>query len=152
MTLPNTEWMKQGACRGLPTDWWFPEGSENHQIFWLKRRKAVQTCAVCPVKEECKEFGMTQEVGIWGGLDERDRRAIRKGQKVKLNKDPIPHPKCGTNEGYYYLRRLAKKNGVPLYQCPACKAGHSLAVMEYEKKKRWNSKPFPVAGRYGRAR
>jgi hypothetical protein len=40
---------------------------------------ARQVCAGCPVRQECLEFALCHgEVhGIWGGLTERDRRALQ---------------------------------------------------------------------------
>jgi hypothetical protein len=40
---------------------------------------ARQTCARCPVRQPCLEFALSHGIvhGIWGGLAERDRRALR---------------------------------------------------------------------------
>jgi WhiB family redox-sensing transcriptional regulator len=36
-------------------------------------------CAGCPVREPCLDYALSYETthGIWGGLAERDRRALR---------------------------------------------------------------------------
>ncbi len=40
---------------------------------------ARQICATCPVRQPCLEFALSHGIvhGIWGGLSERDRRALR---------------------------------------------------------------------------
>jgi WhiB family redox-sensing transcriptional regulator len=40
---------------------------------------ARQICAGCPVREPCLEYALSHGIthGIWGGLTERDRRALR---------------------------------------------------------------------------
>jgi uncharacterized membrane protein len=40
---------------------------------------ARQICAGCPVWQPCLEFALSRGIvhGIWGGLSERDRRALR---------------------------------------------------------------------------
>ena len=44
------------------------------------RDLATQLCAGCPVRAECLEFELRicgeQTVGVWGGLNELDRRAL----------------------------------------------------------------------------
>jgi hypothetical protein len=40
---------------------------------------ARRICADCPVRQQCLEFALSHGIvhGIWGGLAERDRRALR---------------------------------------------------------------------------
>jgi WhiB family transcriptional regulator, redox-sensing transcriptional regulator len=61
------EWMADAACRGYPTEWWFPERGE-----MATEAKAI--CARCPVAEQCLELGLSMPTGgghgygIWGGV------------------------------------------------------------------------------------
>jgi hypothetical protein len=43
---------------------------------------ARRICASCPVRQPCLEFALRHGIthGIWGGLAERDRRALRTRQ------------------------------------------------------------------------
>ena len=42
---------------------------------------AKQICAGCPVKKQCAQWGIENEdSGIWGGLDDKDRRKARRGK------------------------------------------------------------------------
>jgi len=40
---------------------------------------ARQVCAACPVRQPCLDYAVSNRIvhGIWGGLAERDRRALR---------------------------------------------------------------------------
>ena len=42
---------------------------------------ARQACAVCPVRQPCLDYAITNRIayGVWGGLTERERRALRSG-------------------------------------------------------------------------
>ena len=42
---------------------------------------ARQVCAGCPVRQPCLDYAITNRItyGIWGGLTERERRALRSG-------------------------------------------------------------------------
>jgi hypothetical protein len=40
---------------------------------------ARQVCAACPVRQACLDYAINNRIthGIWGGLTERERRALR---------------------------------------------------------------------------
>lgn len=67
---PN--WQAQGACLGADPDLFFPE--RNGDV-----RPAKAICATCPVKRECLDYALEtrQMFGIWGGLSEKQRKALR---------------------------------------------------------------------------
>ena len=60
------------ACRGADPDLFFPERGESAE-------PARQVCAQCPVREPCLDYAIANTIvhGIWGGLSERERRALR---------------------------------------------------------------------------
>jgi WhiB family redox-sensing transcriptional regulator len=62
----------KAACRGADPDLFFPDRGESAE-------PARQVCAQCPVRQPCLEYAISQGIahGIWGGLTERDRRALR---------------------------------------------------------------------------
>ena len=74
--LANTvwvaDWAAQGACRGGDPDTLFVQGAEQN------RAKAV--CMGCPVRTECLADALDNRVefGVWGGMTERERRALLK--------------------------------------------------------------------------
>ena len=65
-------WRELAACRGLDLGVFFPERGESAE-------PARQVCAACPVRQPCLDYAMTNRIshGIWGGLTERERRALR---------------------------------------------------------------------------
>ena len=69
----------EGLCRGIDSDIFFPERGASTRL-----AKAV--CRKCEVSEECLEYAVNngEKFGIWGGLSERERRAIRKKRAIEL--------------------------------------------------------------------
>jgi WhiB family transcriptional regulator, redox-sensing transcriptional regulator len=65
-------WLDRAVCRGIDPDLFFPQRGEP-----TDPAKAV--CAGCPVAAECLEYALVngERFGVWGGLSERERRAIR---------------------------------------------------------------------------
>jgi hypothetical protein len=67
---------------GADADDWFPVATR-----WSRARaeaaRALALCAKCPVRSDCLELSMRQwdgagRYGVWGGLLEAERAAIRK--------------------------------------------------------------------------
>jgi WhiB family redox-sensing transcriptional regulator len=65
--------MWDAACATADPDLFFPRERNDPEIGEAKR-----VCARCPVRDECLEYSLAtkEEFGIWGGLDEWERRAI----------------------------------------------------------------------------
>lgn len=78
----NEQWAKAAKCRGAAPDHLFVRGAEQH--------RAKSVCAGCPVRTECLAEALDDRVewGVWGGLTERERRAIlRKRPQVSSWRD-----------------------------------------------------------------
>ena len=65
-------WRELAACRGADLDLFFPGRGES-------AGPARRICAACPVRQPCLDYAITNRIvhGIWGGLTERERRALR---------------------------------------------------------------------------
>src|SRR5688572_8950479 len=65
----------------------FPRDFENHRESIFDARPAKRLCRHCPFKDSCLEWALekNQQYGVWGGLDERQRRAIRRCREGKCN-------------------------------------------------------------------
>lgn len=78
--LIGTAWMKDGACRGHNTDWWF-NGKPSDTTY----RLALKICANCPVRTTCLQWALQWPVqdlhGIWGGTSQRERVRITTEQR-----------------------------------------------------------------------
>ena len=71
-------WMDLALCAEVDGDLWFPlKGSSN--------REAKAVCMQCPVRAQCLQYALDNEIvhGIFGGLSDRQRRAIRVAGKEK---------------------------------------------------------------------
>lgn len=68
-------WRDDAACRGLDTNWFFPERGEITE-------QAVAVCALCPSRLPCLTYALDNLIreGVWGGLSENQRRRLRKGR------------------------------------------------------------------------
>jgi WhiB family redox-sensing transcriptional regulator len=69
-TPERGEWVTQAKCRNGDPDALFVRGAE--------QRKAAVICRHCPVVNECRADALDNRVefGVWGGLTERQRRAL----------------------------------------------------------------------------
>ena len=65
-------WREQAACRGADLGVFFPERGES-------AGPARQVCAACPVRQPCLDYAISNRIthGVWGGLTERERRALQ---------------------------------------------------------------------------
>ncbi len=70
--LLDVSWYDRAACRGEPTDLWFPERGESLEI-------ARRICRSCPVAKACLEYAFAgnERIGMYGGWSERERRKVR---------------------------------------------------------------------------
>ena len=71
-------WMWDAACASAEPDLFFPREQRDP-----KNRDAKRVCARCPVRDQCLEYSLAtrEEFGIWGGLDEWERRSILEKQR-----------------------------------------------------------------------
>jgi len=68
-------WRDLAACDGIDPDLFFPHPTDDDEA-----AKALEVCAICPVRKQCLAEALTHNIqtGIWGGATEADRRAIRR--------------------------------------------------------------------------
>ena len=78
---PNKgNWREQAACKGQPIELFFPErGGEGV----TNTRKAREFCRICPVVEECLEYGLqfNDRHGVYGNTTPMQRRKIKRTLK-----------------------------------------------------------------------
>lgn len=77
MDTNQSSWRVNASCRDTDPDGLFVRGAEQN------RAKAV--CLGCPVRTECLAEALDGRInfGIWGGMTERERRALlRRRQDV----------------------------------------------------------------------
>jgi WhiB family redox-sensing transcriptional regulator len=65
--------MEQAACTSVDPDLFFPEGKNKRE----QEYNAKQICGSCPIVTDCLQFAIDNEqMGIWGGTTEEERRYI----------------------------------------------------------------------------
>lgn len=70
--MSEYDWHDDAACRSTDPAIFFPDTEEE-----AKAARAV--CSGCPVRMDCLDYAnrTRQDFGIWGGLDEKQRRKQR---------------------------------------------------------------------------
>ena len=66
------EGVDRAACRGKDPEIFFPSQGESAE-------EAKTICGGCPVTEPCLRYALSirEPLGIWGGLNESERRALQ---------------------------------------------------------------------------
>ncbi|WP_405416436.1 WhiB family transcriptional regulator [Streptomyces rubiginosohelvolus] len=70
MTEERGAWQKDAACRGADPEELFADSAA--------QRRAKAVCTGCRVRTECLAEALDNRVefGVWGGMTERERRAL----------------------------------------------------------------------------
>jgi len=68
-------WHEQAACRGHGAASFYPGRTVLTHDAYVEGRRL---CASCPVQPECREAGMGEHHGMWGGLSPKQREALKK--------------------------------------------------------------------------
>lgn len=78
----SESWLTAAACRNEDVELFFPSGSTSSNAV-ATIRAAKEVCASCDVREACLEYALDNNIdaGVWGGLDEDERRSLRR--KIK---------------------------------------------------------------------
>lgn len=72
------DWQDNAACIGTDPDAFFP--TEHGQERSARIINAKKLCSGCPVQNECLTYALEagEAFGVWGGLDARERRTLRR--------------------------------------------------------------------------
>lgn len=82
-------WLDRARCSStdVDPDLFFPAGRELPAIRKARVKEALKFCGVCVVREQCADYGLRLHKnmrgipGIFGGLDEQDRKRLLKKAK-----------------------------------------------------------------------
>jgi len=99
-------WVSSARCRSTDPDDLFVRGAA--------QRKAAVICRHCPVVAECAIEALDEriEYGIWGGMTERQRRALLK-----------QHPDVVSWADFFAGQRNQRSAGQPTSRKPLTKIG-----------------------------
>jgi WhiB family transcriptional regulator, redox-sensing transcriptional regulator len=89
----RAEWVSKALCLSTDPDELFVRGKAQH--------KAAAICRHCPVVTECLAEALDNQVefGVWGGMTERQRRALLK-----------QHPEVVSWSAFFAARRNRRKH------------------------------------------
>lgn len=114
LALIRPRWMAHAACAGQDREAWFPEVGSSADA-------PKRICATCTVRADCLAWGLSEEFGIFGGLNRADRKKLAaSGWQAG---DPIPAVRLqgfgvshGTEGGYALHVQRGEK------PCATCEA------------------------------
>jgi WhiB family transcriptional regulator, redox-sensing transcriptional regulator len=87
--VPLGAWIRRGACTSSDPAVFFPVGSDPAAAA-AAAAAAKAVCDSCRVRQECLDYALEarEESGIWGGLDEAERRSLaRRRQRAAAKRD-----------------------------------------------------------------
>ena len=75
------DWVHRARCKEEDPELFFPIGTTGPAAAQTEAAKAI--CMQCEVRTECLEWAMAtgQDAGVWGGLSEDERRALRRARR-----------------------------------------------------------------------
>jgi len=108
--LPDTDleaWKDRGICAQTDPEIFYPEKGGS-------TREAKRVCLGCDVRDQCLQYALDHDerFGIWGGLSQRERRRLKRGDLTVL-KPPTPVGHCEVCDKALYSR----KGGAPSRFC-----------------------------------
>lgn len=90
MILERPDWQEKAACRGVPTEIFFPDNPGGQDNVYNKAREFCQRCEVtapCLAYALEHETGQRCRYGVFGGLSPRERYALGDGANpVRIRK------------------------------------------------------------------
>jgi len=75
------DWLHRARCKDEDPELFFPIGTTGPAAAQIAAAKRI--CLKCPVQAECLGWAMAtgQDSGVWGGLSEEERRALRRARR-----------------------------------------------------------------------
>jgi len=72
------DWRNRAACLDEEPEMFFPIGNTGPALLQIEGAKVI--CRRCEVVDTCLEWAMGsgQDAGVWGGLSEDERRALKR--------------------------------------------------------------------------
>jgi len=86
-SMDITEWQERAACRGPHASVFFPPShTERRDDKRVRELRAKDICATCAVQRPCLDYALEigEQHGIWGGMNEIERRALLAERRTLL--------------------------------------------------------------------
>jgi WhiB family transcriptional regulator, redox-sensing transcriptional regulator len=80
----DDQWLLAAKCYGNTSLFFSPDESETRGERRAREAQAKSVCQECQVRTECLERALEadEQFGIWGGMTERERRALKRAQRT----------------------------------------------------------------------
>jgi WhiB family transcriptional regulator, redox-sensing transcriptional regulator len=81
MATTRPDWTMAAACRDSDASTFYTsEINERKEVRLERESLAKRICSTCSVREECLDAALErhESYGIWGGLNELERRALHR--------------------------------------------------------------------------
>jgi WhiB family redox-sensing transcriptional regulator len=87
-----TPWVARAECRNARPGVFYPPFGESSQARREREMQAKHVCAQCPVRAECLDHALRagQNLGVWGGLNESERRDLLVVRAPRSASRPAP--------------------------------------------------------------
>jgi WhiB family redox-sensing transcriptional regulator len=81
------DWVHRARCKDEDPELFFPVGTTGPAATQIEQAKAI--CMQCDVRAQCLDWALAtgQDAGVWGGLSEEERRALRRARR----RETAPH-------------------------------------------------------------
>src|SRR5258708_1911805 len=81
MPIQDVNWRRRAACRDEDPELFFPVGHSGPALIQVEQAKSV--CRRCSATEACLRWALEsgQDAGVWGGMSEVERRAVKRAVK-----------------------------------------------------------------------
>lgn len=79
MAITPLQWTESAACRGSEAALFYPaDSSERKEERAEREQMAKRICGGCAVRDDCLQAAVARHetYGIWGGLNEFERRSL----------------------------------------------------------------------------
>ena len=88
------DWRDRAACLEEDPELFFPIGNTGPALLQIEQAKTV--CRRCDVRDTCLQWALEtgQDAGVWGGLSEDERRALKR--RRARNRLREASPRCRT--------------------------------------------------------
>lgn len=120
-----SDWRNQAACSLEDPELFFPIGSSGAAELQTTQAKSV--CWRCPSMDACLEWALEtgQESGVWGGLAEDERRALKQAPARPIEIPEPSNPKRGSHRYPGYATAVDGILGTRLEEVQALMERHA---------------------------
>ena len=83
------DWRHRSACLDEDPELFFPIGNTGPALRQIEEARAI--CRACSVREQCLAWALVagQDHGVWGGLSEDERRALKRRNARARVRTPV---------------------------------------------------------------